>query len=102
IVDECCVRKTAGSWYGYGTQHAISSKEPGENGKGHTTSAARRECGASIGREIPLSVLELIQEAILEDVDLVEVNRAPNLDCMVTYVAGLDGHVLANLSLNAE
>src|SRR5262245_40817557 len=52
--------------------------------------------------EVPLCVLELVQEPILEDVHLVQIVAVPEMRSLVPHVARLDHGVPAQFALDAE
>ena len=73
----------------------------GEDWKGYSASAWR-EGRSAVSRKILLSVQELLQEPILEDVRFVVVNRAVDLCRVVAGVTNFYSGVGVDLAFDAE
>ena len=101
LTDECGARISAGS------RHCCSActgnaKEPIENRRGHTAGAARRKACTATSGEILLGVEEFLQETIFEDVDFVNVLRAPRVRSTIAAVSDFESSIFEDLSLDTE
>ena len=57
---------------------------------------------AAIGGQIFLRVQKLLQKAVLENIQLVHIERAIQLDGVIADVARFDGDLACDLAFNAE
>ncbi|MFO0000179.1 MAG: hypothetical protein ACK559_03540, partial [bacterium] len=58
--------------------------------------------GGNVGDQVGLSCSELLHEAILPEVDLIEIELLPLLDGSIGNIAGLDDGITVDLALHAD
>src|SRR4029079_10575878 len=73
-----------------------------ENGQGHAAGAARRKARTTTSREILLRVEKFLKETIFEDVDFVNVLRAPTVRRTIAAVSDFESCIFGYLFLDTE